>query len=97
MATKTHAPIDISVELIDAIRSLPIVRKIEHCGAEIKVSPFDFYADCPSCGSRIKVRAFSGVPEIEDIFDAVFEWLNDPRAQQLADRRRIELAEDPDE
>ena len=43
---------------------------------------------CPHCGARLKVRSVSAIPEIEDVFDAVFEWLNDPKAGALAEQRR---------
>jgi hypothetical protein len=43
------------------------------------------------------MRSFSAVTEIEDVFDAVFEWLNRPEAQELARRRQREIANDNDE
>ena len=61
----------ITDELLDAIRDFPVKREVEHCGDVHNVSPFDFYFDCPACGVKIKLRAFSGSPEIEDVFDAV--------------------------
>lgn len=87
MATK-HQDIAISGELLDAIRSFPTEREVEHCGARIKLSPFEAYADCPHCGARVKVRSYSAIPEIEDVFDAVFEWLNEPGADRIAEQRR---------
>jgi hypothetical protein len=97
MELKDHPSIDISNDLIEAIRSLPRQREIEHCGARISVSPFDFYAECPRCGSRIKTRAFSAGAEVEDVFDAVFEWLNQPGAQELGRRRQEVIATDTNE
>jgi hypothetical protein len=81
-------------ELVEAIRAFPLERKVKHCGAEFAAAPFDFYASCPRCGTRFKVRSFSGVPEIEDVFDAVFEWMNQPEAQALASRRQAVIADD---
>jgi hypothetical protein len=62
-------------------------REVEHCGVAITVPPFDFYAECPQCSTRIKVRAFAANEEIEDVFDAVFEWMNRPMAKEVAERR----------
>lgn len=76
--------------LLEAIRTFPLEREVEHCGVRLSVPPFDLYAECPQCGTRIKVRAFSGLEEIEDVFDAVFEWMNRPTAQEIA-RRRLEV------
>jgi hypothetical protein len=94
MATNTHAPIDVTPELIEAIHAFPIEREVEHCGRTFGVSPFDFYATCPQCGMRMKLRAFSGATELEDVFDAVFEWMNDPAARAIADRRQAEIVDD---
>ena len=88
MPLKSRDDLGISGDLLDAIRCFPVEREVEHCGARIRISPFDFYTDCPHCGTRVKVRSFSAIPEIEDVFDAVFEWLNDPNARQVAEQRR---------
>jgi hypothetical protein len=48
--------------------------------------------ECPRCGVRIKVRSFSAIPEIEDVFDAVFEWMNQEGAREVAERRQATLA-----
>jgi hypothetical protein len=93
-----HAtPLEVSPNLVEAIRTFPLQREIEHCGQRLLVSPFDYYAECPHCHNRIKVRSFSGVPELEDVFDAVFEWLNQPQAEEVARRRQQEIREDADE
>ena len=44
-------------------------------GETVRVGPFDLYATCPACGQRVKVRAFSASPDVEDVFDAVFGWI----------------------
>jgi len=86
--------VDIPWALIEAIKSSPVRREIEHCGRTFSVSLFDIYANCPTCGARIKVRSFSGVTEIEEVFDAVFEWMNQPGAEETVQRRRREIAAD---
>ncbi len=87
-------PIAIPTDLVEAIRSLPVERTVEHCGAHWSVSPFDIYAKCAHCGASIKVRAFSGCAEIEDVFDAVFEWMNQAGAEELVRQRREALKAD---
>ena len=82
------ASIEVPGDLIDAIRSFPCERIVEHCGKRWSVSPFDIYADCPHCGVRIKLRSFSGGAEIEDVFDALFEWMNQPGGEDLIRQRR---------
>jgi hypothetical protein len=97
MELKNRDTIEIPNGLLDAIRSFPLEREVEHCGVMITVPSFDLYAECPQCGTRIKVRAFSGTEEIEDVFDAVFEWMNRPMAQEVITRRLQALAEDGDD
>src|SRR3954452_4228155 len=86
--------VDVSEDLLEAIRTFPVQREFEHCGVRMMVAPFDFYANCPRCGARVKVRSFSGAGEIEDVFDAVFEWMNRPKAQDEARRRQMALKEE---
>lgn len=87
MALKNAPCPEIGTELIDAILAFPVRREIEHCGARMAIDPFDFYASCPHCGSRIKVRSFGATPEIEDIFDAVFDWMNQQGASEVVKQR----------
>jgi hypothetical protein len=97
MKIDSQPRLDISPELIEAIRSFPLERTIKHCGVNVSASPFEFYVECPECGARIKARSFSAAMEIEDVFDAVFEWISNPAAQTLAARRQEALIEDRDE
>lgn len=97
MELKSRLEIEVPPELIDAIHSFPARREVEHCHASFTVSPFDIYAVCPRCGVRIKVRALSAVHEVEDVFDAVFEWMNTPAGREAVERRRQEIAADGDE
>ena len=82
--------------LLDAIAAFPTHRDVTHCGTAFRVSPFAVYADCPVCGARVKVRAFAAVPEVEDVFDAVFAWMTRPAAADVAADRAREIAADPD-
>ncbi len=58
------------------------------------MSSFDFYARCLICNAEMKVRAFSGVAEIEDVFDAVLEWMLDPSNREVAEKRMLEIKND---
>jgi hypothetical protein len=41
----------VSAELIEAIKSLPLRREVQHCGSTFRVaSPFAIYTTCPHCG-----------------------------------------------
>lgn len=84
----------VAPELIEAIRRFPVAREVAHCGSTFSTSPLAIYAACPHCGERLKLRSFGGVPEIEDVIDAVLEWMNDPAARASADARRAEFASD---
>jgi hypothetical protein len=57
------------------------------------VPPFEIYADCPKCGAHIKLRSFTSSYEIEDVFDAVFLWLNRPEALEIAKARQKKIIE----
>lgn len=81
---------------VDAVRAFPVVREVTHCGQTFTVSPFAFYGVCPACGTRMKVRSFAAVTELEDVFDAVFEWMNQPGAAEHVENRRRELLADGD-
>jgi hypothetical protein len=95
MATVTSPP-TIPNDLVEAIRSFPPERVVEHCDTRWTISPFDIYAACPRCGATIKVRSFSGGVEVEDVFDAVFEWMNQPKVEDLIRQRRKSIAADVD-
>ena len=83
-----------NANLIEAIQALPLSRDVLHCEQTFAVSPFDIYADCPHCKARIKVRSFSGLVEIEDVFDAVFAWMNRPGTESAVCERQKVIAED---
>jgi len=89
--------IDLPVGLIDLIRNSPVSRSVTHCGTCFEVPLFDIYADCPQCSARIKVRSFSAIHEVEDLFDAVFEWSLKPGANELMQKRRREIADEMDD
>lgn len=83
--------------LTDAIRSFPARRNVENCGTGFAVSALDLYADCPVCGTRIKLRAFSSGEDVEDVIDAVLEWMSTPGASEIARQRQAAIALDRDE
>jgi hypothetical protein len=96
MGTPTSNELEINSALIDAIESFPLSRDVSHCGTVFTVPPLEIHATCPVCSSRIKVRSFSSGAEIEDVFDAVFAWLNKPGAQAVALQRQRQIADDPE-
>jgi len=85
---------DVSSRLLESIRGMPSAREVDHCGTRFETSPFDFYAQCPRCGLRIKLRGFGAVPTLEDVFDAVFEWIERNGAEDVVRRRREEIRRD---
>ena len=86
----------IPIGLLDAIKNFPVKRPVSHCGRTFDVPVFDIYATCPECGSRIKIRSFTAVEDIEDVFDAVFEWSLKSGAIEAMHRRTSEIADDLD-
>ncbi len=89
-------PVDVPSGLVEAVRSFPSEKIVAHCGKRWSVSPFDVYSDCPQCGARVKLRSFTGGAEIEDVFDALFEWMNQPGVDELVRQRREAIAKDAD-
>jgi hypothetical protein len=96
MELKRNPDIEVPAGLLEAIETFPLHRDITHCGESFQVPAFAIYADCPRCGARIKVRSFAAVAEIEDVFDAVFAWMNQPGAEELVRRRQEVLQQDQD-
>jgi len=76
------------------VQDFPTSREVVHCGTAFQISPFEIYATCQVCTRRIKVLSFSANPELEDVFDRVFEWLGKPEALELMRRRQAQLADD---
>jgi len=93
MTTQTTS-IDVSPELLEALAAFPIARDVVHCDTSFQISPFEIYATCPVCRRRIKARSFSANPELEDLFDSVFEWLQKPGAPDLMRRRQAQLVDE---
>lgn len=97
MKLQTPSSLAVTSDLLDAIRAFPTQREVEHCGTKFAVSPLAFYAACPRCGVRVKVRSYSGISEIEDVFDAVLEWMGQPKARDHVQRRQEEIEADKNE
>ena len=97
MKLEKEPSLEIRPILLEAIESFPLRRVVGHCGAEFGVSPFDIYASCPICGTKIKVRSFGGGGEIEDVFDAVISWMSKSGAADLIQRRQLEINADSDD
>lgn len=84
----------VSFAMIEAIKNFPGEKEIEHCETAFTVSPFDFYAVCPVCQTKIKVRSVGAAAELEDVFEAVFEWLAKPEAKASFEKRQREILGD---
>ncbi len=99
MPTEAVTTVNIDPELLAAVAALPASRTVSHCGAEFAVSPFDLYATCPACKARLKVRGFTAGPELVDVFDAVFAWMEKslPSFKAATLRRQELVAELPDD
>ena len=54
MKLQDQARLNLSHELVEAIRPFPVQRAVEHCGERFAASPFDVYVQCPQCGTLIK-------------------------------------------
>jgi hypothetical protein len=80
-------------ELLTAIRSLPATREVVHCHVSFRVPVFTTYAECPKCGSELKVRSFSSELEVEDVFATVFDWMSSPAVNESARDRIGQLNE----
>jgi hypothetical protein len=96
MELKRKPDVEIPPDLIESIETFPLQREVAHCGETFQVSPFDIYAECPRCGSRLKVRSFAAIAELEDVFDAVFAWMSQSGAEELVRRRRQVIQQDQD-
>jgi hypothetical protein len=97
MATEQLVSANPLDEAVDAIRGFPVERRVPHCGGTFAVSPFAIYGTCPVCGERFKLRSFAAVTEVEDVFDAVFEWMSrSPQASAYAAERVAEITADQD-
>ncbi|MFM9960875.1 MAG: hypothetical protein ACKV2Q_06585 [Planctomycetaceae bacterium] len=46
--------------------------------------------------TELKVRGFSNHADVEDVLDAVFEWLTQPHAKELLRQRQREIEVDRD-
>jgi hypothetical protein len=94
MSTDIARTTEIPYDLIEAIQSFPQERQVEHCGERFAVPALDIYAVCPKCRTQIKVRSFGAAAELEDVFDAVLEWMTDPIARKSAESRLKTIVDD---
>lgn len=80
--------------IVEAIENFPIDREVIHCNSKFCVSPFAHYGVCPRCGVQLKLRHMSAHTDLEDVFDAVFHWMNRPGAHDHAQQRIQELVQE---
>ena len=94
MHTDKRKDLGISGSLLEAIKSFPLEREIEHCGQKFSASSLDIYGICPQCGKEVKLRSFSSVPELEDVFDAFIAWTLKSGVIEVIVRRQKALKEE---
>ena len=77
---------------IEQIRTLPKTRPFTCCGRTTNVSILQIYGQCPECGQNVKMRRLGSVgSEIEDVIDAVLEWMGTGKDFEMAMRRKREI------
>ena len=84
----------VSDELITQIEKFPVSKTITHCDVPIEVSPLDFYATCPRCQVKTKLRSFGGGAALEELFDAVIAWSMKPGGLAVIEKRFEEIKAD---
>jgi len=94
MHTDKREDLGISGSLLEAIKSFPLQREIEHCGQKFSTLSLDIYGICPKCGKEVKLRSFSAVPELEDVFDAFIAWTLKSGVMDVMARRQKALKEE---
>jgi len=85
--------VDVSWELIEAVKSWPRQKKTEHCENVLMLDPFAVDTTCPTCGKTLKLRHLSDRAEIPDVFDAVFKWIVMHDADSVAEQRVEDIRE----
>ncbi|CAN5428319.1 hypothetical protein BH10ACI2_BH10ACI2_16220 [soil metagenome] len=92
-----HGRVFVTDEIINEVKTSPVSKQLEHCGQKFSSGYLSFYATCPKCETRIKLRSFSANPELEDLFDAFIEWSLKPGAAEMIKERREAIVEDNDD
>src|SRR4030095_4046665 len=85
--------IPIPYRLLEMIRGFPLAREVTPCGSTFEVSWFDYYAICPKCSTRLRVRGLSGNVDLEGLIDSVLEWIETNHADEVVRKRRAEIRE----
>lgn len=83
-------------QVIDEIRRLECFNNTvcPSCHTSVRYHALQIYANCPKCNTQIKVRAFGGVgTEIQDVIDAVLEWIGDGENLEAVLKRHKQIRE----
>lgn len=81
-------------KVIEEISALNHFRefKCADCNHEIKVHVLKIHAICPNCGAEKKCRGFGSIgTEIEDVIDAVLEWVGQGESFESVLERHQEI------
>jgi hypothetical protein len=93
MELKGSAAPDVSWDLVEYLRRFPTERSVQRCDTDRSRARILF--ELSEVRRNDQLRPFGGT-EIEDLFDAVFEWMNQPGAESIVRRRREAIAEHAD-
>ena len=81
-------------EVIQRIEKLRPYRDFicEKCGHKQQVYTLTIQSSCDKCGLKVKHRGYAAIgSEIEDVVDAVLEWLGQGDELKLAMQRKNEI------
>ena len=85
-------------DVVEAIAHLPHYREVEcrRCGHKRKEYALTIQSQCAYCGTPTKLRGYAALDsEIEDVIDAVLEWLGE--GNELAQAMKWKQMIDSDE
>lgn len=80
--------------VIKDIENLPHYREYvcKQCGHQQQIYSLFIQANCEKCGTQVKLRGYASIgSEIEDVIDAVLEWLGKGKEFELALKRKQEI------
>src|SRR5262245_61379173 len=80
--------------VIEKIENLPHERTFvcTNCGQRGTASILSIHVNCERCSKRLKLRGYGSIGiEIEDVVDAVLEWMGTGARLEAVMRRKLEI------
>lgn len=80
--------------VIQEIEGLPHYRTYQcrSCGNEQNTYTLTIHTTCQNCGTQYKLRGYGAIGcELEDVIDAVLEWIGQGNEFKLAMSRKMDL------